>query len=157
MVAGGGLAWAAPAPFNPQLTLGEALLTPTRIYVKACLAAHAAGGLKALAHITGGGLLENIPRVLPADLACTLDAGLWPLPAEFAWLAQAGGIVPEELARTFNCGIGMTAIVAADRIGDVAGAFEAAGEQVLEIGRVVPYTGSGRRVLIEGAARAWQG
>ena len=157
VVATAGLDWQAPAPFNPEQSLGEALLTPTRIYVKACLAAHAAGGLKALAHITGGGLLENIPRVLPADLACKLDAGLWPLPAAFAWLAPAGGIVPDDRARTLNCGLGRAAVVAADRIGDVAAAFEAAGEQVLEIGRIVPYDGSGRRVLIDGVARAWQG
>ncbi|MBL8667733.1 MAG: phosphoribosylformylglycinamidine cyclo-ligase [Rhodospirillales bacterium] len=156
VVAAAGLDWRAPAPFNPERSLGDALLTPTRIYVKACLAAHAGGGLKALAHITGGGLLENIPRVLPAGLACRLDAGLWPLPAEFAWLAQAGGIVPDELARTFNCGIGMVAIVAADRIGDLAAAFEAAGEQVVEIGRIVPQQDAGRRVLIDGADRAWQ-
>ena len=85
-----------------------------------------------------------------------LDAGLWPLPPEFAWLARAGGIAPDELARTFNCGIGMAAVVGADRAGDIAAIFEAAGEQVLEIGRIVPYQGSGPRVLIEGAARAWQ-
>ena len=151
-----GLDWRAPAPFDPERPLGTALLTPTRIYVKACLAAHAAGGLKALAHITGGGLLENIPRVLPAGVACMLDAGLWPLPPEFAWLARAGGIAPDELARTFNCGIGMAAVVGADRTGDIAAIFEAAGEQVLEIGRIVPYQGSGPRVLIEGTARAWQ-
>ncbi|MFO1146309.1 MAG: AIR synthase-related protein [Rhodospirillales bacterium] len=140
-----------------QAPAGDALLTPTRIYVKACLAAHAAGGLKALAHITGGGLVENIPRVLPADLGCVLDAGLWPLPAEFAWLARAGGIAADEMARTFNCGIGMAAVVAADRAGDIAAIFEEEGEQVMEIGHIVPYPGSGPRVVIEGAARAWQG
>jgi len=156
VVAAAGSDWRAPAPFDSKRTLGDALLTPTRIYVKACLAAHAAGGLKALAHITGGGLVENIPRVLPADLGCVLDAGLWPLPAEFAWLARAGGIAPDEMARTFNCGIGMAAVVAADRAGDIGAIFEEEGEQVMEIGRIVPYPGSGPRVVIEGAARAWQ-
>jgi phosphoribosylformylglycinamidine cyclo-ligase len=147
----------ASAPFDDHRTLGESLLTPTRIYVASCLAAHAAGGLKALAHITGGGLLENIPRVLPASLACTLDAASWPLPPVFAWLAQAGGIATSEMARTFNCGIGMVAVVAADRAAALTAIFEGAGERVFEIGRIVGHPGDGPRVILANGERAWPG
>ncbi len=126
-----GLDYAAAAPFSPERSLGEALLAPTRIYVAACLAAHAGGALKALAHITGGGLTGNIPRVLPPGLGCEIDAGRWPLPPVFRWLAEAGGVTPAELARTFNCGIGMVAVAAPDRAAALARAFEHRGEQVV--------------------------
>jgi phosphoribosylformylglycinamidine cyclo-ligase len=132
-----GLAYDAPAPFAPERTLGEALLTPTRLYVKSCRAALATGGIRALAHITGGGLLENIPRVLPGGLAAELDGRAWPLPPVFRWLADTGGIAPMEMARTFNCGIGMVAVVEAVAVERVAAAFTAAGETVARIGRIV--------------------
>ena len=109
-----GLRYDAPAPFAPGTSLGEALLTPTRLYVRGCRAALAAGGVKAFAHITGGGLVENIPRVLPDGLAAELDARRWPLPPVFRWLAETAGIARDEMARTFNCGIGMVAVVAPD-------------------------------------------
>ena len=157
VVADAGLDVRAAAPFDDPRTLGEALLTPTRIYVASCLAAHAVGGLKALAHITGGGLLENIPRVLPNGLAGALDAGRWPLPPVFTWLARTGGIAAGELARTFNCGIGMMAVVAADRAAALAAIFEDAGERVFEIGRIVAHAGDGPRVIIENVERAWPG
>jgi phosphoribosylformylglycinamidine cyclo-ligase len=138
VVAEAGLAYDAPAPFAPGQSLGAALLEPTRLYVKACLAAVRAGQVKALAHITGGGLVENIPRVLPPGVAAELDARAWPLPPVFRWLAETAAIGHPELARTFNCGIGMAAVVAADRVEAAAATLAAAGERVHRIGRIVP-------------------
>lgn len=150
-----GLDWQQPAPFDPQRSLGEALLAPTRIYVRSCLAALAAGGLKALAHITGGGLLENIPRVLPDGLGCEIDATCWPLPAVFAWLAGEGELDATELARTFNCGIGMAAVVTGERADTLRAAFEAAGERVFTIGHIIEV-GDGPRVHLQGTEQAWR-
>ncbi|MDP6403988.1 MAG: phosphoribosylformylglycinamidine cyclo-ligase [Alphaproteobacteria bacterium] len=107
-----GLDLAKPAPFAADGDLGTALLTPTRIYVRECLALARADRAKGFAHITGGGLLENLPRVLPASLGAELDASRWEIPPVFAWLA-AEGVPDEEMLRTFNCGLGMLAIVAA--------------------------------------------
>jgi len=106
-----GLGWDAPAPWGPGETLAEALLQPTRIYVKALLALHRAGLLRAAAHITGGGLPGNVPRMLPDGMRAVLDAGAWPLPPVFRWLAQTGGVAAEEMLRVFNCGIGMALVV----------------------------------------------
>jgi phosphoribosylformylglycinamidine cyclo-ligase len=106
-----GLSWSAPAPFAPEVTLGQALMVPTRIYVPALLALHRAGLLKAAAHITGGGLPGNLPRVLPEDTVAVLEP-YWSIPPVFAWLARAGGIAPDEMFRVFNCGIGMVVVVA---------------------------------------------
>lgn len=133
-----GLDYTASAPFAPDISLGEALLTPTKIYVRSCLAARKAGGLKGLAHITGGGLPENLPRVLPAGLSVTLQRGSWPLPPVFAWLSKLGGIEDMEMLRTFNCGVGMVAVVAPEAAAALIACFEAAGEKVFEIGRVLP-------------------
>jgi phosphoribosylformylglycinamidine cyclo-ligase len=134
IVAGGNAGWSAPAPFAAGQTLGEALLTPTRIYVRAVLALHRAGLLKAAAHITGGGLPGNFPRVLPPGTRAVLDASAWPLPPVFAWLARMGGVDADEMLRVFNCGLGM-ALVVADA--DAARAMlEAAGETVFNIGRI---------------------
>jgi phosphoribosylformylglycinamidine cyclo-ligase len=132
-----GLRYDAPAPFAPGASLGDALLTPTRLYVRGCRAAMAAGGVRAFAHITGGGLVENIPRVLPDDMAAELDARLWPLPPVFRWLAETAGIARDEMARTFNCGIGMVAVVAPDAVERVTAALQAAGEGVHRIGRII--------------------
>jgi len=151
-----GLDYAAPAPFAGGTSLGAALLEPTRIYVKSCLAAIAEGGVNALAHITGGGLLENIPRVLPQGLGCDLDAAAWPLPGVFSWLAEAGGIAPMEMARTFNCGIGMAVVVDAGRAEAVAKTFAGAGETVHPIGTIVRRLGGEPVVAIEGLETAWQ-
>ena len=127
----------APAPFDPDQTLGEALLEPTRIYVKPLLAAIAeTGAVKALAHITGGGLIENIPRVLPDDLAVQIDLAAIDPPAVFSWLAAAGGIAEPEMLRTFNCGIGMVVIVSAGAAGEVTEALVQAGETVTALGQV---------------------
>ena len=103
--------WATPAPFAAGQTLGEALMAPTRIYVKSLLALHRAGLLKAAAHITGGGLPGNLPRVLPEGLCAVIDAAGWRLPPVFAWLARAGDVAADEMLRVFNCGVGMAVVV----------------------------------------------
>ncbi len=132
-----GLDYRAEAPFSAGKTLAEALLEPTRIYVKSCLAAIALGGVRALAHITGGGLLENIPRVLPENLGADIDAAAWDLPPVFSWLAKQGGIAPTEMARTFNCGIGMAVVVAPDCLDKLMENFSNSGETVNIIGKIV--------------------
>ena len=135
-----GLGWDAPSPFGPG-RLGEALLAPTRIYVRPARAALAAGGLNGLAHITGGGLTENLPRILPDGLGAEIDLDAWALPAAFAWLRASAGIADAEMLRTFNCGIGLVAVVAADRAAALTALLAEAGESVREIGRVVPGEG----------------
>ena len=127
---------ARPAPFDPDRPLIDALLAPTRIYVQSLLPVVRAGKVRALAHITGGGLLENIPRVLPAGLHARIDAGAWPQPRLMAFLQAEGRIEPGEMARTFNCGIGMVAIVARADVKDIAEVFGKAGETIFEIGAV---------------------
>ena len=144
-----GLGYAAPAPFAPEQTLGEALLTPTRLYVMSALAAIATGDVKALAHITGGGLMENIPRVLPPGTAAEIDTRDWPLPPVFAWLMQQGAIDATEMARTFNCGIGMTIITSPDKQQNLKQILEEAGETIYPIGRIVAAAGPPRTVLIQ--------
>ncbi|PRY94970.1 phosphoribosylformylglycinamidine cyclo-ligase [Hasllibacter halocynthiae] len=130
-----GLAWGDPAPFGDG-TLGEALLAPTRLYVRSALAAVRAGGVHALAHVTGGGITENLPRVLPEGLGAEVDPGAWQRPAIFDWLAGQG-VDPAEMLRVFNCGIGMVAICAEDEATRLAGLLQAEGERVFRIGRVV--------------------
>lgn len=132
------LNWDEPAPFDASRTLGEACLEPTRIYVNALLALAQAGELKALAHITGGGLSENIPRVLPDTLAGTLTPGSWPLPSVMDWIARSGRIEQAELLRTFNAGIGMVLIVDEARAGAVMAALSQRGEEVYRIGELTP-------------------
>jgi len=136
------LDYAQAAPFATDLSLGEALLTPTRLYVTSCLAAVRAGGIKAFAHITGGGLLENIPRVLPDTLQAELDVASWSLPPVFRWLADTAGIAAPEMARTFNCGIGMIAVVAAADADRLIALFADKGETVSRIGRIGPRPAS---------------
>ena len=149
------LGYSEPAPFAPEMTLGEALLTPTRIYVKSVLAAIAAGGVNGLAHITGGGLLENIPRVLPDGLGVELDASTWAIPPVFTWLADLGGIAPNEMARTFNVGIGMAMIVDEASADALTTVLEGAGETVFNIGQVITPPEVGGRVVVNGADQAW--
>jgi len=149
-----GLDYTAQAPFAPGKTLAEALLEPTRIYVKSCLSALACGGIRALAHITGGGLLENIPRVLPENLGADIDVNAWELPGVFSWLAKEGGIVPHEMARTFNCGIGMAVIVAPDNVDELIKNFNKSGEGVNIIGKIVGReTGD---VVLSNVETSWQ-
>jgi phosphoribosylformylglycinamidine cyclo-ligase len=152
VVAGTDAGWASPAPFASDatrgMTLGEALLAPTRIYVRSLLALHRAGLMKAAAHITGGGLVGNLPRVLPDGTRAVLDASGWKLPGVFAWLARAGGIEAEEMLRVFNCGIGM-AVVTADPVAARA-VLEAEGETVFTIGAVeAAEAGSEAEVRVE--------
>ena len=135
-----GLGWEAASPFSDG-TLGEALLAPTRLYVKQALAAVRAGGVHALAHITGGGLTENPPRVIPEGLACEIDLTSWQLPPVFRWLAATAQMSQPELLKTFNCGIGMMLVVAADQAEALTALLRAEGETVVQMGRVVAGEG----------------
>jgi phosphoribosylformylglycinamidine cyclo-ligase len=152
-----GLAYDAPAPFAPEATLAEALLVPTRLYVRGCRAALAAGGVKAFAHITGGGLVENIPRVLPDGLAAELDTRAWSLPPVFRWLADAGRVPRAELARTFNCGVGMVAVVEPEAESRVSAALAAAGERVFPIGRIVRSSAAAPETRLLHLEQQWPG
>ncbi len=139
-----GLDWSSPAPFGDGAldgTLGAALLTPTRLYVQPALAAIRAGGVHALAHITGGGLTENLPRILPEGLGAQVDLGAWTLPPVFRWLAQTGGLDEAELLKTFNAGIGMVLVVSAPRAEAIAALLREAGETVLPLGEVIAGDG----------------
>lgn len=141
-----GLGWEADCPWADG-SLGEVLLTPTRLYVTQALAAVKAGGVHALAHITGGGLTENLPRVLPEGMGAEIDLAAWELPPVFEWLAATGGMAEAELLKTFNCGIGMIVVVVADRADALTAVLEEAGETVSRIGSVtgtpgVAYTGT---------------
>ncbi len=133
VVAASGLGWADPAPFGAGESMGQALMTPTRIYVRALLALHRAGLLKAAAHITGGGLPGNLPRVLPAGTHAALRAD-WPVPPVFRWLAATGNIAPGEMLRVFNCGIGMALVVAAPDADAATALLQGQGETVLRLG-----------------------
>jgi phosphoribosylformylglycinamidine cyclo-ligase len=144
------LAWTDPAPFAAGKTLGEALLAPTRIYVKPVLRVLAGtDGVRALAHITGGGIPDNVPRALPKNLGVEIDLSAIPVPAVFAWLAANGGVAGAEMLRTFNCGIGMVVIVDSGTAAEVMRAFALAGEDAVAIGRVVAIE-AGERVVYSG-------
>jgi phosphoribosylformylglycinamidine cyclo-ligase len=133
IVQASGLGWDAAAPFAAGQTLGRALMAPTRIYVKSLLALHAAGLLKAAAHITGGGLPGNLTRVLPAGCAAVIDTA-WPVPPVFAWLARTGGVSRDEMLRVFNCGIGMVVVTADPDAAEAS--LRASGETVCRLGRI---------------------
>ena len=141
-----GLGWASPCPFG-EGNLGEALLTPTRLYVTQVLAAIRAGGVHALAHITGGGLSENLPRVLPEGCGAHIALDAWTLPPVFEWMRKAGSISQGEMLKTFNCGIGMVLVVKADRAQALTSVLEEQGEHVIPLGSItkgagVSYEGS---------------
>lgn len=138
IVAEAGLGWDQPAPFASEQMLGEALLTPTRLYVAPVLALARAGLLKAAAHITGGGLPGNLLRVLPGGTMARLDLTTWEVPPVFRWLARTGGIAAEEMLRVFNCGIGMALVVEAAAVDKAMARLSAAGERVFRIGEIVP-------------------
>lgn len=138
IVAMSGLALDAPAPFQPGLSLAEALLEPTRIYVRPLLEAiRATGAVKAAAHITGGGYGENIPRILPGRCGAEIDLDAIAVPPVFSWLSQTGNVAPEEMMRTFNCGIGMVLVVDRNEAANVAAMLQSQGETVMAIGRIV--------------------
>ena len=137
-----GLGWNDPAPFAPDKKLGEALLIPTRIYVRELLdTIRQTGAVKALAHITGGGVTENVPRVLPDELAADIDLGSFDLPPVFRWLQGQAAIDDAEMLRTFNCGIGMVVIAASADADAVAAGLRNAGENPWRLGRLVPREG----------------
>jgi phosphoribosylformylglycinamidine cyclo-ligase len=145
-----GLSWDDPAPFAQDRTLGEALLEPTRIYVKPLLAALRAGdGINALCHITGGGFPDNLPRVLPEGSGVRLDLDAIPVPPVFGWLARAGGVAEGEMLRTFNCGIGMVVIADPDRAESVMARLREVGETAMRIGEVIAAP-AGERVRTAG-------
>jgi phosphoribosylformylglycinamidine cyclo-ligase len=149
IVAETGLAFDDPAPFDPRRTLGAALLTPTRLYVKPLLAAlKATDAVLALAHVTGGGFPDNLPRVLPESLAVRLDLTAFAPPPVFSWLAAQGPVSEAEMLRTFNCGIGMVAFCRREAAEEAAKALGATGLSPVEIGRLVPRQGAG--VVVEG-------
>ncbi|HAL75566.1 MAG TPA: phosphoribosylformylglycinamidine cyclo-ligase [Rhodobacteraceae bacterium] len=135
-----GVAWDAPSPFGSG-TLGEALLMPTRLYVKQVLAVLAQGGLHGLAHITGGGLSENIPRVLNGQQGVSINLENWALPELFQWLAQQGGLSQAEMLKTFNCGIGMVLVVAPEAQAQITAMLKEMGEDVIELGWVTDHSG----------------
>jgi phosphoribosylformylglycinamidine cyclo-ligase len=146
-----GLGWDAPAPFDRARPLGQALLEPTRIYVKSCLAAiRQTKAVKALAHITGGGFPDNIPRALPDALGVAIDLGQVPVLPVFKWMAATGGIAEAEMARTFNCGIGMVVVVEPGQADAVAGELTRAGETVVRLGEVVRPADAAPRVAYRG-------
>jgi phosphoribosylformylglycinamidine cyclo-ligase len=141
-----------PALFDQSVLLIEALMAPTRIYVKSLLPLVRSGKVHAMAHITGGGLLENIPRILPDELHAHVNADLWPQPRLMAFLQAQGNIEPEEMARTFNCGIGMAVVVAQDEAETVAEVLSKAGEDVYEIGSI---SGGRRGCTVSGTGDTW--
>jgi phosphoribosylformylglycinamidine cyclo-ligase len=146
VAAAAGLSWEKQAPFDPGNSLGEALLTPTRLYVRSCLAAsRQTKAVKALAHITGGGLVENIPRVLPQGLAVSLDLACVPVLPVFKWLATAGKIAEGEMLRTFNCGIGMVAVLDRGGADAASDCLAKNGETVIRLGEVVAESTSAVR------------
>ena len=139
------LTWKDMAPFAPSQSLGEALLTPTRLYVRSCLAAlRETKAVKALSHITGGGFIENIPRVLPQGLGVSLDLAQVPVLPVFKWLATAGNINEHEMLRTFNCGIGMVAVLDRAAADAASACFAKNGETVVKLGEVISASGAER-------------
>jgi phosphoribosylformylglycinamidine cyclo-ligase len=147
-----GLALDAPAPFAREKSLGEALLTPTRLYVRNCLEAIHTGGVKGLAHITGGGITDNLPRCLPEGLDAEVDLSAIQVLPVFQWLAREAGIVESEMLRTFNCGIGMIAVTDEKHAGHVIDAFQEAGDHATRIGGLVKGAGEAKTVY-RGALR----
>ena len=150
IVSGLSLDYADPAPFDPSRSLGDALLDPTRIYVRPCLAAVRGGLVHALAHITGGGLVDNLARVLPEGLGASLDIGTWPVPSLFEWLSESGNVPVADTVQTFNLGIGMVAVVPSEHVNDARECFESHGETVFHIGSIEQRASDAPAVMIHG-------
>lgn len=148
-----GLKWDATAPFDDSSTLGQALMTPTRIYVKACLAAIKTGGVNGIVHVTGGGLIENPPRIYGDALAMRIDLAAWKLPDIFKWLASSGGVEAREMLRTFNCGIGMLVVADAERADKVEEALQANGEAPIRLGQMERRVEDA--VIFDGLSQSW--
>ena len=142
-----GWAYSSPCPWDKNVTLGRALLEPTRIYTSQVLPAVKAGYIKGMSHITGGGFLDNIPRVLPQGLGCYVDAATWPLPPVFKFLMQIGDVEPLEMARTFNNGIGLILIVAPDMVEPTIKILKPGDAHVYKIGEVTDKPGVEMRSL----------
>ncbi len=141
-----------PAIFDQEQLLIDALIAPTRIYVASLLPLIRAGDIHGLAHITGGGLLENIPRILPQGAHAVVDADAWEQPRLMAFLQAQGAIEPEEMARTFNCGVGMVVAVAAEKVALIAAKLEESGEKVFRIGEIIAET---RGCTVRGSVETW--
>ena len=151
-----GLSYHDPAPWDTDsgTSIGDSLLTPTRIYVRSLLPLVADDLIKGMAHITGGGLVENIPRMLPGHLAAEVDVRRWEMPGVFRWLKTAGGLEDAEVARAFNVGVGMVLVVGEGDVEAVVGGLRGAGERVWEVGRLVERTGEGEGCVLRGL-EAW--
>jgi phosphoribosylformylglycinamidine cyclo-ligase len=146
-----GMTWSAKAPFDSGKTLGEAVLTPTRLYVKSCLAAiRETKGVKALAHITGGGFPDNIPRVFPDGIGARIDLAAVPVLPVFKWLAKAGDVAQDEMLRTFNCGIGMIVVVAPQDVDAVSAVLRREGDKVVKLGELFAANPNEPRVRFDG-------
>ena len=152
VVADAELPYDKPAPFALGLKLGEALLAPTRLYVKSALSAIHTGGVKGLAHITGGGITENLPRALPEGLDADVDLAAWTPAPVFGWLAKSAGIAEAEMLRTFNCGIGMVVVADPNRAGHIIDAFQESGDRATRIGTLVAGSGE-TKVRYRGALK----
>ncbi|MGH6890502.1 MAG: phosphoribosylformylglycinamidine cyclo-ligase [Rhizomicrobium sp.] len=144
VIADAALSWDAPAPFAPGVPLGPALLVPTRLYVRSARAAMRACDVKGFAHITGGGITENLPRILPPNVNASIRLGSWPVASVFEWIARQGNIAETEMLRTFNCGIGLIAVVAPEERERCIESFAGSGETVHEIGSLVSADGEPR-------------
>lgn len=153
LVSGEGHAYSDQAPFA-DVSLASALLAPTKIYVKSTLAAIKAGVVKGLSHITGGGFLENIPRIMPDSLIAEIDTGKWELPAVFEWLQKEGNIDTREMARTFNCGIGMVVIVSSENVNEALNILTDNGEDVVIVGQIKPGNGA-PKCHVHGKTGTW--
>jgi phosphoribosylformylglycinamidine cyclo-ligase len=152
----GAASYSKPAAFEPKVSLGEALMRPTRIYVKSGLALTRAGMAKGMAHITGGGLIENVPRILPPGTKAVIDAATWPLPPVFFWLMTMGSVPTQEMARTFNCGIGMVVVVSPGQTEAATLLLRKHGETVYRIGRIeAAAPGAEATAEVRGAELAW--
>lgn len=155
VIADEGLEYDAPAPFMLDMPLGDALLAPTKIYTKMLMPLIREQKFNALAHITGGGLTDNIPRVLPESLCAEIDLSTWRVPTMFQWIASSGDIDPLEMLQTFNCGIGMVAIIDAEEEANVVKHYEDMGEKVFRIGTIVDRQETNKAIQYENVTPQW--